>query len=46
MTTNWNAAHAKVEVCEGGVRLLVPGGETRSMKGCLSGWALGIIELP
>src|SRR6516225_4273706 len=26
VSTNWNAAHAKVEVCEGGLRLLVLGG--------------------
>jgi hypothetical protein len=46
LSTNWNAAHAKVEVCGGGVRLLVLGGVTWDKKGYLSRWAPGIVELP
>jgi hypothetical protein len=46
VSTNWNAAHAKVEVCEGGVRLLVLGGVTWGKTGYLSRWAPGTVELP
>jgi hypothetical protein len=46
MSTNWNAAHAQVEVCEGGVRLLALGGVTWNKKGYLSRWAPGKVELP
>jgi hypothetical protein len=46
VSTNWNAAHAKVEVCEGGLRLLVLGGASWNKKGYLSRWAPGKVELP
>jgi hypothetical protein len=46
MNTNWNAVHAKVEVCAGGVRLLVRGGVAWNRKGHLSRWAPGTVELP
>jgi hypothetical protein len=45
MSTDWNAAHARVEVCAGGVRLLVLGGVTWNKKGYLSRWAPGMVEL-
>jgi hypothetical protein len=46
VSTNWNAARAKVEVCEGGVRLLVLGGVTWNRKGYVSQWMPRIVELP
>jgi hypothetical protein len=44
--TNWEAALTKVEVRQGGVRLLVRGGVTWDMKGYLTRWVPGIVELP
>lgn len=46
MSTNWNATHARVEVCEGGVRLLVRGGVIRNKKGYLSRRGSSQVELP
>jgi hypothetical protein len=41
MNVNWNATQAKLEVCEGGVRLLLLGGVTWE-----GSWAPGKVELP
>lgn len=41
MNVNWNAAHARLEVCEGGVRLLLLGGITWE-----GNWAPGKVEVP
>lgn len=46
ISMNWNAAHARIEVCEGGVRLLVLGGTAWNRKTQVSIWAPRIIELP
>jgi hypothetical protein len=46
INTNWNAAHGKVEVCEGGVRLFNLGGVARAKGGQLVSWAPGSAELP
>jgi hypothetical protein len=45
ISSSWNAAHAKVEVCESGVRLLVLSGVIWK-KGFLRPSAPGIVELP
>jgi hypothetical protein len=46
ISMNWNAAHARVEVCAGGVRLKVLGGTAWNKKSNLSRWAPRIVELP
>jgi hypothetical protein len=46
MSTKWNAAHAKFEVCEGGVRLLVLKGVTWHKGGYLRPCVPEIVELP
>jgi hypothetical protein len=46
VSTYWPATAARVEVCEGGLRLLCRGGVTWDMKGYLTRRSPGRVELP